>query len=50
MIELYLPGRVAANGEINAGEKNDEIKATMAYGVHAAINVTIIKELISDFT
>lgn len=39
---MDLPGRVAPNGEINVGEKNDEIKATIAYGVHAVVNVTII--------
>jgi hypothetical protein len=37
---MNLPGNVPPNGEIKVGEKNDEINATIAYGVHAIVKLT----------
>ncbi len=39
-LKINIPGNVPPNGEINSGEKNDEINATIAYGVHAIIKLT----------
>ena len=35
-----LPGSVPPNGVTSVGEKNEEMNATTAYGVHAATKVT----------
>ncbi len=39
---MDIPGNVPPNGEIKFGEKNDEINATIAYGVHAIVKLTKI--------
>lgn len=38
--KINLPGNVPPNGEIKVGEINEEINATIAYGVQARVNVT----------
>lgn len=43
VLDINLPGRVPPKGEIKVGEKNEEINAAIAYGVHATVNVTKYK-------
>jgi hypothetical protein len=40
---------VPPNGEMKVGEKNDDINATIAYGVHAMVNETENKNIFKFF-